>query len=134
MTNLWNKEFNQKMNNAVLIFIGLVMAYVVIMTSFVLPKTIDEKHVFVLRVPDAGNIHVVYKDELYTVKTPIEGWNDEMSVFADGLMDDGVIVLKDFWVDHEDREIYPSEIWVDGEDAVSLILEKGPQQLAAYNQ
>lgn len=93
-------------------------------------QLVSEKLVHVIKVPHAGAVEVVYNDKRYEVIMPIDGWNEQMNNFADGLMDDGVIVLKEFWIEEENKRLYPKEVFIDGENAVELILKNGPGYIA----
>ena len=112
-----------------------------IMISFMFVKTqeaemlqpkeyekVDDKIVQVVDVQDACTVEVIYNEKKYELKMPIQGWNDEMSEYTESLLLGEKVLIKDINIYHEDKEIYPTEVYVDGKDAVELVLAHGPKQ------
>ncbi len=91
-------------------------------------EKVDEKIVQVVDVQDACTVEVIYNEKKYELKMPIQGWNNEMSEYAEALLFGETVLMKDMNVYHEDKEIYPKEVYIDGKDAVELVLAHGPKQ------
>lgn len=117
--------FGEFMKKFFLLVAGICLV-AIIADNVAKDPVVSEKAVHVINVPHAGQVEVIYNDERYTVFVPLDVWTEEMNEFADNLMDDGAIVLKDFRVVSEERQLHPKEIYVDGEDVVALLLEKSP--------
>ncbi|MCM3443373.1 MULTISPECIES: hypothetical protein [Metabacillus] len=105
-----------------------VFAFITILSIFSLSYfnqelVIEEDYVHVIGVPNAGRAEVIYNDERYDVILPIDHYTEEMNRFAHSLLNNGGIYLRNFTISKDKHELYPSEVTIDGENVVQLLLD-----------
>ena len=117
-----------------------IVAFIVLvsMVSLYLERDVEKESVFaegwvdVQSVPNGGTVKVFFNNEIYEVQLPVEAYTEKQSEFAKGLMEDGAIQLKNYWIDREEKQIYPENVYVDGEDVIALLYAQEPKLFGYY--
>lgn len=126
MKNINNMEIgvNKMVKAVILTVIGIVFISFLSLNFLQKDKVYDEKFVYVHSVPNGGTITVVYEDELYDIMLPVHGWTKKQSEYAKTLVDNGVIQITEYKVLKDEKQIYPTNVYVDGENVVALLEEQ----------